>query len=180
MDDFRPENATCPVCGSTGNCHPHAYYDRFIIDCHGGTVSQERLHILRLYCTSCRHTHAVLPDFIIPYSTYGITFLLRVLLAYFTRSRSNALRTVEEICCFFGISPRLLYRWLVLFVRHKYQWLGALCDSETSESEFINGLSERDSFSEFLAAFFHRMGVSFLQNHRNPLQENPKGAHSDG
>lgn len=177
MDSFRPELETCPFCGSAGNCRPHAYYDRWILDFHDGTAFQERLRILRLCCESCHHTHAVLPDFIIPYSTYGITFVLQVLQTYFNRSHADSLCTVDKICSFFDISCRLLYRWLDLFRKHKFQWLGVLTDSEVSEAAFIDNLQHRSSFSDFLADFFHRMAFSFLQNHTSPLQTHPKGAH---
>ena len=178
MATYRPETETCPVCGSTGNCRPHAHYDRYIVDFCDGCVSQEHLSILRLYCKSCRHTHAVLPDFIIPYSTYGITFILRVLQAYFSRSESGSLRTVESICHAFGISCRLLYRWLDLFRTHKYRWLGVLEDSEISAVAFIDDLLNTFSFSDFLRGFFQKLAISFLQHHKNPMQERPKGARS--
>ena len=180
MDSYRPELETCPVCGSTGNCRPHAYYDRWILDFHDGAPFQERLRILRLCCESCHHTHAVLPDFIIPYSSYGITFVLEVLQTYFNRSHADSLRTVDKICSFFGISCRLLYRWLDLFRKHKFQWLGVLTDSEVSDAAFIGSLQHRSSFSDFLTDFFLRISVSFLQNHANPLQTHPKGAYSSG
>ncbi|MFQ7288271.1 MAG: DUF6431 domain-containing protein [Lacrimispora saccharolytica] len=45
---------------------------------HGKPVTQE-ITVLRLVCVSCGHTHAVLPDMIIPYSGYGLFFILLVL-----------------------------------------------------------------------------------------------------
>src|SRR5699024_11381413 len=53
MASFFPEREACPICGSSGNCHVHAYYGRRIIDfIHGKPVLQE-ITVLRLVCESC-------------------------------------------------------------------------------------------------------------------------------
>ena len=44
----------------------------------GGIPVRHSLCIMRLICT-CGHTHAILPDFIIPYSGYGLSFLKALL-----------------------------------------------------------------------------------------------------
>lgn len=83
MQHFQPHLETCPICGSTGNCHIHDYYGRSIVDLRSGKKSKEELCILRVFCESCGHAHAVLPDFIIPYSSYSLFFILYVLGQYF-------------------------------------------------------------------------------------------------
>lgn len=60
MAVFQPELETCPVCGSCGNCHVHAYYDRSVIDFRNGRKVTDSLCVLRLICDSCHHTHALL------------------------------------------------------------------------------------------------------------------------
>ena len=109
MAGFRSELQTCPCCGVKGSCRIHAYYDRSLVDFIGGTQVRHSLCIMRLICT-CGHTHAILPDFIIPYSGYGLFFLLRVLAEYFLR-----LSTVERLCERFCITLSQLRRWLQLF-----------------------------------------------------------------
>ena len=84
MAGFRHQLQTCPCCGARGSCSIHAYYDRSLVDFMGGSPVRHSLCIMRLICT-CGHTHAILPDFIIPYSGYGLFFLLRVLAEYFLR-----------------------------------------------------------------------------------------------
>lgn len=79
MAVFQPELETCPVCGSCGNCHVHAYYDRSVIDFRNGRKVTDSLCVLRLICDSCHHTHALLPDILIPYASYSLMFILRVL-----------------------------------------------------------------------------------------------------
>lgn len=119
--------------------------------------------ILRLICT-CDHTHAILPDFIIPYSSYGLFFLLRVLAEYFLH-----LSTVERLCERFSISLSQLRRWLELFRVQKVEWLGILSSVEISALSFLKALSIQPAYSDFASAFVHRFAKSFLQSHRNPV-----------
>lgn len=72
------QTISCPACGSRGNCIPHAGYRRSLIDLEGGAVVYTSLEVKRVCCGSCGHIHAVLPDFIIPYTTYSLLFILQV------------------------------------------------------------------------------------------------------
>ena len=162
MDGFRPELAACPCCGANGSSRIHAYYDRSLVDFINGTPVRHSLCILRLICT-CGHTHAILPDFIIPYSGYGLFFILRVLAEYFLR-----LSTVERLCERFSITLSQLRRWLQIFRMQKDEWLGALSSMETSGLSFLKILLTQTDYSEFASAFVRRFAKSFLQSHKNP------------
>lgn len=162
MDGFRPELQSCPSCGAKVSCSIHAYYDRSLIDFIGGKPVRHSLCVLRLVC-SCGHTHAILPDFIIPYSTYGLFFILRVLAEYFLRPAS-----VERLCERFLITQKQLYHWLALFKRQKEEWMGILSSTETSGLFFLKSLFRMSSYSVFAAGFVRRFAVSFLQSHKNP------------
>lgn len=162
MAGFRPELQTCPCCGTRGSCRIHAYYGRSLVDFIDGAPVRHSLCILRLICT-CGHTHAILPDFIIPYSGYGLFFLLRVLAEYFLR-----LSTVEKLCERFSITPSQLCRWLQLFRVQKEEWLGILSSMETSDPAFLKALLMQTAYSDFSSAFVRRFARSFLQSHKNP------------
>lgn len=163
MASFCPEREACPICGSSGNCHVHAYYGRRIIDfIHGKPVTQE-ITVLRLVCVSCGHTHAVLPDMIIPYSGYGLFFILRVLAeAFLDRS------SVEALCERFRITRNQFYKWKQIFSQHKQEWLGMLEHSETSGLDFLLGIARLPEYSLFSGGFADKTAYSFLQSHRNP------------
>ena len=163
MASFQPETETCPCCGSTGNCKVHSSYQRSMIDIiHGKPVYQE-LCITRIICGSCGHTHAILPDTIIPYSQYGIFFILRVLGEYFAH-----VKTVAALCEAYSITPSMLYRWRHLFLKNRSVWLSVLELSEQSPRDFIRFLCLKEPFSEFSTTFFRLTGFSFLQSHANP------------
>lgn len=55
-------------CDVRGQCKRHAYYTRHIKTPFG----KVRLHILRVICTSCGKTHAILLDSIVPYSQVAL------------------------------------------------------------------------------------------------------------
>ena len=168
---FQPHLETCPICGSTGNCHLHDYYDRSIVDFIAGRQEKSSLCVLRVFCDSCQHAHAVLPDVIIPYSTYSLFFVLRILAEYFA-----GLYTCEQLCERFGISPNQLRKWIALWHSHKLKWLGMLDAASFSDHSFLKELVTSGSYSCFSMSFIHRLSLSFLQSHKNPILMSPKNA----
>lgn len=163
MAGFLPEKETCPCCGASHTCHFHASYDRNLIDFISGRPVYHTVCICRVICSSCGHTHAILPDLIIPYSTYGLFFILRVIAEYLTGRYS-----VEQLCSRFDISHSMLYRWYSLFLSHKQEWLGMLTSAGTSSFAFLKSLCRIPEFSAFASAFVLHTSVSFLQSHKNP------------
>lgn len=164
MLSYSWESEACPWCGSKGNCVFHGFYTRSMTDfVHGKTVYGE-VCVLRLRCTSCGHTHAILPDVIVPYSVYGLFFILRVLAEYFLH-----LYTAEKLCARFGISASTLYRFRDIFLSQKQQWLGMLASAETTPSAFIKCICLLAQYSaSFACRFVLLTARSFLQSHRNP------------
>ena len=172
MELFQPELETCPVCGSTGNCHIHDYYGRSIIDFRTGSKQKDNLCVMRVFCDSCGHAHAILPDVIIPYSSYSLFFILFILGEYFA-----GLRTIEQLCDRFDISMKQFHKWLKLWQAHRVQWLGILDASETDNISFLRMLIFRDPYSSFSMEFIRLTAHSFLQSHRNPVLAGSKNAH---
>ncbi len=171
MEQFQPQLETCPICGSTGNCRIHDYYGRSIIDFRTGRRQKENLCIMRVFCDSCEHAHAVLPDIIVPYSSYSLLFILFILGEYFA-----GLHTIGQLCECFDISEKQFHKWLALWKSHKQQWLGMLNDSETDNDAFYQHLVLLDSYSSFSMVFIRLTACSFLQSHRNPVLTSPKNA----
>ena len=159
----RDQHQECPSCGSRGNCVPHGKYTRSVIEYEAGKAVYRSVEIRRVRCGSCGHTHAVLPDHIIPYSTYSLLFILQVLAGYFL-----GLETVEELCRRYSISVSMLYEWKALFLEHKELWQGVLENRETSPGAFIRRLLGLPSYSsDFSEPFFLKTARSFLQRHKD-------------
>ena len=113
MKKFMPEKERCPFCNAIGQCRLFASYDRHVVAFINGNVISSILRIRRVRCT-CGHTHAILPDFIVPYRHYTLPFILLVLKAWFTRSM-----TLQEILETYGVSYKVLKKWRDIYGKHK-------------------------------------------------------------
>ena len=84
----------CPRCRCAGNFTGHGRYTRIVV--HKGR--EEHVEVRRVRCASCRTTHAVIPEGVVPYKSYSELFALAVLDAW-ASGMSNA-----EVRESFGIS----------------------------------------------------------------------------
>lgn len=146
-------NQRCPYCGAKGSMKPHDSYSRYMVSLKENKPVTESLRVPRVKCTSCGHTHALLPEMLIPYSSYSLRFVLNVLEAYFLH-----VHTVEEICEAYQIAHSTLYVFRNLFLSHKQMILGLLEDAQEKESDFIGKLD-----GELFFQFWESFRYSFLQ-----------------
>ena len=68
----------CPYCNSKGNLIFHDSYSRYMVSLKNNCPVTVVLRIPRVKCTSCGHTHALLPEMLIPYSSYSLRFAVVV------------------------------------------------------------------------------------------------------
>ena len=151
----------CPYCGAKGTCNKRGSYERSLVTFPDGKPQVVRLRIPRVQCT-CGKSHALLPDFIVPYLAYSLPMILRILSDFFTRRL-----TIRGICEKYLVSPPLIYRFKKRFLIHKKQWLGILRDMELSTISFMKELLT-SSYDRFHDAFLRLTTYSFLQSHKNP------------
>lgn len=148
----------CPFCKARHLCSFLSSYERDMIVFENGSVVCHRLTVSRVICSSCGHTHAILPDVLIPYGSYSLFFILRVLRLYFLHSF-----TIEKLCSRYEISISTLYAWVHLFQKQKALWMGTLSNAETSSLSFLSQLLNTPAFP---LEFFHAFRFSFLQQYR--------------
>ena len=86
---------SCPSCRARGGLHVHGYYSRNVVQFCGSRSADTILRVMRLKCKSCGHTHALLPDVIVPYLQYGLAFFLKVILASYDVPAQFIGQTVE-------------------------------------------------------------------------------------
>lgn len=105
----------CPVCGAKHHLIRHGSYERYLVF-PGDDVVLECIcmTVLRLKCTSCGTTHAVLPMDIIPFHQYCIQAVLIILLSA-TSSGSSAPKAAEQM----DISYQQAYIFLSLYRRYE-------------------------------------------------------------
>ena len=163
----------CPYCGAKGACKKRGSYERSLVTFPDGKPQVVRLRIPRVQCT-CGKSHALLPDFIVPYLSYSLPMILRILSDYFTRRL-----TIRGICEKYLVSPPLIYRFKKRFLLHKKHWLGVLRDMELSSLSFMDALLA-SPYTPFHDAFLRLTTYSFLQSHKNPANcERPRFGPAD-
>ena len=143
----------CPYCNSKGHLIPHDVYSRYMVTLKNHRPVTVILRVPRVKCTSCGHTHALLPEMLIPYSSYSLRFVLTMLEAYFLH-----IHTVEEICETYQIAHSTFYVFRNLFLSHKRLILGVLADAQETASDFIGKID-----GEQLFRFQDSFRYSFLQ-----------------
>lgn len=155
-DNLNIKSLTCPLCRAKSSCTFFSAYSRNMITFENGLNTCHTVSITRVICNSCNHTHAILPDHLIPFGSYTLSFVLKVLRAYFLGTK-----TIISLCDFFQISISTLYEWIRLFNEQKHIWLGVLNDAATSELRFI-----ADIFccSMVVSSFYQITKTSFMQN----------------
>lgn len=151
----------CPYCGQKGTCKRRGSYERNLVTFSEGNPQVLRLKVPRVQCP-CGKSHALLPDFIVPYLSYSLPMILQILCDYFCRHL-----TVRGICEKYLITPPVIYRFKKLFLLHKKEWLGIVRDMDLSPPAFMEELLA-GPFSAFHDAFLRLTTYSFLQPHKNP------------
>jgi hypothetical protein len=154
---FTPSKEDCPKCRALSRLKPHASYERDLISIHDGRRREDRVRIKRVLCKSCITTHALLPDILIPKSSYTLRFIIYVLRAYLNRSG-----TVEELCSHYQISISTLYRWKKRFRDHANLLLLAFNQISQVTIRAIDSVGDIEALP---GSFFNKFGFSFLQNH---------------
>ena len=143
----------CPACGAKGCMEAFGHYERYLVSWGDGGVISQDITVESYWCTSCGHTHAILPSCLTPYKSNSLRFILMVLRGYFLR-----VCPVGQMCERYGISISTLYRWLKLFKRHKALFLGMLEDACVCCTSFLEGFG-----CAFLKHFYQSFHFSFLE-----------------
>lgn len=103
----------CPFCNAFHSFTRHATYSRNICFLNFGRIEEQKIKILRLACSSCDRTHAILPADIIPYLIYSFSCIFQVLIKRFVYEES-----VLDISNKNQISFQLIYLFIKRFIYH--------------------------------------------------------------
>jgi len=161
MDALDVDALVCSVCGAKHSLSLFASYERHLVTYHDGVALDHVIAISRYSCSSCKHTHAILPSVIIPYMSFSFHFTMSIIYDYLVHKFTS----VEAMCDHYGIAITTFYRIFKRFKEHKKLWLGLMEDFVTSNLEFvvtINRLSCLDK-EAFIYHFFSTAALSFLQ-----------------
>lgn len=190
VEQLRLQEFECPHCGRKGRFKRHGEYSRYIVEWAGGKKHCSLISIVRFRCGDCGRTHAYLPSLMIPYTSYGLCFVLAVLIQYFQKSM-----TVMQICESYDISESILYRWVHLFERRYGEWMeiitcgidGKKRDEKKKDEKKKDGSrtipGEREHILEFI--FCVILSDVFLDNylrmfHRSLMECEPGDRRGEG
>jgi ribosomal protein S27AE len=165
---YREYGEQCPKCGAIGQLKPHGSYQRRMVCAEGGKPKDEVVDVKRYKCGSCGSTHALLPDVLVPYSQYSLSFKLEVLTELFKGER-----TVAAICESYYISASTLYAWKKLFLCHIALLLGVLAAKEAAAPKFLAGFFGTDGADGRLRGFRAKHGFSFMQSGHGATGSDP-------
>ncbi len=72
------KNCKCPKCHAKSNFSIHGHYNRnlVIISEDDNLCHEYNVVVTRVICNSCGSTHALLPDFIIPYKSFSFDSII--------------------------------------------------------------------------------------------------------
>lgn len=144
----------CPVCGAVGRCSGVASYSRIMITVVCGARMEIAVEIPRVCCESCQHTHALLPDVLIPHGSYSLRFILSILNAYLERTEP-----VAQLCGHWAISISTLYGWIHLFLEQHNLWARSL---ERISRVTKAALTKICNISSFPSLFYTQFGFPFM------------------
>ena len=163
VSGFDPDKCPCPKCKAVGRFKQIRSYKRDMISVSGNERIDTVLSVPRFLCESCGHSHALLPDILIPFGSYSLRFVLTVLLGYLNRSCP-----VAAFCEHWQIAISTLYGWIHLFTEQYNAWCKIMDRILWVCRDAICSVSSAPAFP---SSFFLRFGFSFLQRH----QTSPSG-----
>lgn len=187
MQDICPSMPyRCPSCHAPAPAfRRNGSYQRHLVCYSKGCVCDRLVTVRSCLCSSCGHSHSLLPSLIIPYSSYSPGFLISLLYARIT----GKFGSVISLCEHFDISESTYYRIRRRFVLDSRTFMDAVCSlldacGLTVPLASMEGFLSMEpvTFHEALSVFFLSTGHSFLQpcirlRPKIPLRSLPPGYH---
>ena len=113
LNEVNVEGFICPNCRSR-EFNYYGNYKRFLIVLVEKETREIEVKIKRIKCKVCGKTHAVIPDFIVPYKIYGIEMINEILNLKINEGKQN-----KEIEKKYKVSRQLLRKWIIEFEKIK-------------------------------------------------------------
>jgi len=161
ISSLNTETLVCPFCGAKHSLSTFSSYKRHLVTYDNNTAQDNIITIHRYICSSCGHTHALLPSVIVPYGSFSFKFTVLLIHDYLV----HKYHSVEAMCEHYGIAISTFYRILNRFKNDKQIWLGLLEDKLISSLSFVQHILNSSFYDieNFIIQFFKRNGSSFFQ-----------------
>lgn len=97
----------CPCCHAKNKLIKYGKYERNISILVTDTIENYRVSVQRVICNSCNHTHALLPNFIVPYKIMALFSIAKIVQR---ASISSAYKLSEAI----NLSVQMIYTYMAI------------------------------------------------------------------
>lgn len=105
IDDIH-ENI-CPCCQAKNKLIKYGRYERNISVLIDNTMENYKVYIPRVFCTSCNHTHALLPNFIVPYKIMTIYSIAQIVQRATAESAYKLAKVID-------VSIQMIYTYIAI------------------------------------------------------------------
>jgi hypothetical protein len=134
-------------------------YERKLVNYEQGKVVTYSIQIACVKCSECRHSHALLPADVVPYTSFNIRFMICVVRDYLV----HKFQTVEALCQNYDISISTFYRLLHRYMEDNEKMIALLENLwesiKASETQEVCV----SLYMQYLGKFYRKYGYSFLQ-----------------
>ena len=162
----------CPECGFTGMLHRHGNYLRNLMEINENfNVCINSVGILRVFCPKCGTTHAVIPDFIIPYKQVSFNLIMKIIEMFFLESYSklqieSSLVTVSrQLVKNIIIAFLLTFNYLFMFFKSNAQLLNFDSMGNVSPKDFVLALNSYLTLGlHFSKDYFNSTNTVFMMS----------------
>ncbi len=110
MPSYEDICCKCPNCRAKNNFSYHGTYLRNIVFIREDKCYDFKVKVTRVICNSCGSTHALLPNFIVPYKLYSRDSILSTVA---NKASTTAIQVAEKI----DVSIQLIYNLILLVLR---------------------------------------------------------------
>ena len=156
----------CPNCNAHSNFSLHGAYTRNISFLIESKIYNFRVSVTRVRCNSCKSTHALLPNFIVPYKNFSFESILNIVTE---ACSSSVLKTAEKL----QLSYQLIYSFINLLLLF-FNYIDSLNREKELYSNFNKSFYLKNCLKicniNFKIIFFNRYKWIFLMTKcRNKL-----------
>lgn len=162
----------CPFCNAKNSFTRHATYKRNICIVNIDVFEEHNFTVLRLYCKSCKTTHAILPAGTIPYRFYSYACVLKILVLYYVENYSSL-----RISSKYNISFQMIYLFIARFLLEIYScisflriYLGVSLQQYSTPSLVLSIINTKFSNMYFIKHYFiYTKHIFLMAKRRNIL-----------
>lgn len=167
-------NYICPSCNAKNSFTRHATYLRNICVLNFGVFEEQKFIVLRLYCNSCKITHAVLPAETIPYCFYSFQCVFTILCQYFIEEYS-----IPVVSDKFNVSNQMIYLFVLRYIECAAScvsflraYLGVAVEYNSDNSHLLSIINNNFTNLTFLKEYFiHTNKIFLMTRSRNILSK---------